>query len=153
MIQFPDELISEYVSHKNLNGENFNWWSFVNMKSDIQTALGFVKLFYPDVLDVEGCFILKNRFFESIFKQWREKETEKSIVEKMVNLYEIKDFFHINVDDNDNQEKLQRAFGEALKQFWTMSFNERYPEKNVKVILFEEYDELFITVYTNDAEI
>ena len=42
---FSDKLIPEYIEWKSVNKETFNWWSFVNMKADLQTALGFAKFF------------------------------------------------------------------------------------------------------------
>lgn len=148
MISIQEDLINEYAEYKKVNGERFNWWSYVNMKSDVQTALGFVKLFYPDIVEVEGYFIIKDRFNQRVFNQWKEREKNKSVVEKMVNLYEVKDFFHINTNENENLEKQLLVFGEALKHFWKQSFVERFPTRNIQVALFEEYGDLFITVYT-----
>lgn len=45
MLTFKDDLVKEYSDFKNVNPGNFSWWSYVNMKSDLQTALVFAKFF------------------------------------------------------------------------------------------------------------
>lgn len=73
---FPDYINSEFKEWKDFNGENFTWWSYVNMKSDLDVALGFVKFFCPDIIIVEGCFLLKDRFFQDIYVDWKESKRE-----------------------------------------------------------------------------
>lgn len=147
---FNNEIISEFIEFKNANEGNFTWWNYVNMKSDIKTALGFVKLFYPDIIEVEGCFLLKDKFSEKYFELWKNDcQNNKTNIEKMINLYQVRDFFHINVDEEDeNLEEQIQALGEALKIFWSLSFKNRFPNREIVVSVFEEDDgELFITVY------
>ena len=40
---FNDDLIKEYQEWKKANPNSFNWGSDVNLKADLQTALGFAK--------------------------------------------------------------------------------------------------------------
>lgn len=121
------------------------------MKSDLETALGFAKFFYPEVIEIDGCFLLKDKYNEEIYKQWKQECKHDLVsIEKMMNLYEIKDFFHINTKFDENENEQLSALGEVLKLFWHMSFKQRFPEKNIKIDVFEEYGgELFITVYEN----
>lgn len=147
MIEFKDELINEYKLWKTANPDNFNWWSYVNMKSDLQTALGFAKFFYPEIIEIDNCFILKDRFSDEIYKQWKSNLESKTEIEKMMNLYEVKDFFHINRNEDENLEDQIATLGKVLQHFWSQSFKERYPLRKIKVDLFDEYGEKFITVY------
>lgn len=39
---FEDDLIREYQEWKTANPNSFNWWSYVNLKADLHTALVFV---------------------------------------------------------------------------------------------------------------
>ncbi|WP_241774582.1 MULTISPECIES: hypothetical protein [Lysinibacillus] len=146
---FNDEINSEFMEFKDVNEGKFTWWSYVNMKSDIKTALGFAKFFYPDVIEVEGCFLLKDKFSEKYFEMWKEEcQKNKVNIEKMMNLYQVRDFFHINVDEDENLEEQIQALGEVLKIFWSLSFKNRFPDREIVVSVFEEEDgELFITVY------
>ncbi|BAQ11818.1 transketolase [Bacillus sp. OxB-1] len=145
---FKDEINEEFMAFKEANEGNFTWWNYVNMKSDIHTALGFAKFFYPDIVEVEGCFLLKDKFSQKNFSRWKEDyQNDKVTIEKMMNLYQVKDFFHINVGEKDLRDPIQ-ALGEALRQFWSLSFKDRFPHRNIVVSVFEEEDgELFITVH------
>lgn len=145
---FDDDIIQEFVEWKKANGEDFTWWNFVNMKADLQTALGFAKFFYPDVLEVEGYFLLKDKYRSDTFKGWKKDcKNNKQCVEKMMNLYEVNDFFTIQQRDDETEEQVH-ALGEALQQLWSLSFEQRFPQRNIVVNLFKEDDGcLFITVF------
>ncbi|CAM3781534.1 hypothetical protein ALPO108162_05480 [Alicyclobacillus pomorum] len=147
-IMFHDSLIPEFVQWKDTNGDDFSWWDYVNLRADLQTALGFAKFFYPDVLEVEGYFLLKDKYKPEIFEEWKaDRKHGKQSVEKMMNLYEVNDFFHINHRDDETDEQVH-GLGEALKLFWTLSFRHRFPGRKIVVSVFEEDDGcLFITVY------
>lgn len=145
---FSDDLIPEYVENKRINKNNFDWWSYVNLKTDLQTALGIAKFFYPEIIEIENCIILKTQFSNSRYEEWKEDcKGNKRDIEKMMNLYEVKDFFHINTKDDGKFYEEIEALADVLKLFWSMSFKNRYPKKNIKVVTFKEYDSLFITVY------
>lgn len=147
MFLFQDDLVNEYSEFKKANPNSFNWWSYVNMKSDLQTALGFAKLFYPEVVEIEDCLILKDRYSHELYNQWKSKSNDKTTIEKMMNLYQINDFFHINRNQDEDEESQQIAFGKVLQHFWEQSFKERFPNRIIKAKVFEEYGDLFITVY------
>jgi hypothetical protein len=148
---FEDELVKEFMEWKNANSNTFTWWNFVNMKADLQTALGFAKFFYPEIIEIDGCFILKDKYDKRIFDAWKaECNDDKTCIEKMMNLYEVADFFHMNTtfDKEEDEEEQIKALGNVLKLFWSMSFKERFPDRKIFVDVFEEYDDqLFITVY------
>lgn len=67
-----------------------------------------------------------------------------SEVEKMCNLFELKDFFHINGENNDIA---LNEFGKVLQISWALNLNQLFPEKEFKIDIFEEYNSLFITLY------
>lgn len=145
---FEDDLIKEYQEWKLANPNSFNWWSYVNLKADLQTALAFAKFFSPELIEKEDCLILKDRYEDGLFNSWMEDcQGNKTEIEKMMNLYELNDFFHINRKDDEEEIQL-RALGEVLKHFWSMTFKLNYPNRNIVIEVFEEYDEqLFITVF------
>jgi hypothetical protein len=73
---------------------------------------------------------------------------EKTCIEKMMNLYQLRDFFHRNTQDDGNLESQIKVLGDVLTLFWSMSFRNRFPGRSIKVKVFEETDgESFITVY------
>lgn len=146
---FDDKLVEEYTEWKNVNPDNFSWWNFVNMKANLDTALAFAKFFSPEIVSVEGYFLLKDKFSKELFESWKKEcNCNKTSVEKMMNLYQLRDFFHINNEYTENEDEKIKTLGEVLQFFWEMSFKNRYPSKQIKVEILEEDDgELFITVY------
>jgi hypothetical protein len=146
---FDDHLIEEYQQWKKANSNSFNWWSYVNMKADLQTALAFAKFFSPELIEKDGCLILEDRYEEKLFHDWKKAcSDDKTSIEKLMNLYELNDFFHINVNDMEDEEGQVNALGNVLKYYWSMAFKQRYPNRNIIIDVFKEYDgQLFITVY------
>ena len=146
MFYFDNNLIEEYAKWKQANDNNFSWWSYVNMKSDLQTALAFTRFFTPKLIQVDECLILEDRFSTDLFEQWK-CQCDKTGIEKAMNSYELKDFFHINTKWDDNWQEQLLVLGEALKYFWSMSFRQQHPQKTIVVDTFEEDDSNYITVY------
>ncbi|URZ06592.1 hypothetical protein [Clostridium felsineum] len=65
-----------------------------------------------------------------------------------MNLYEVRDFFNMNTNyDDENIEEQIEALGKTLKNFWSMSFEKQLPDKKIAIKLFEEDKILCITVF------
>lgn len=143
---FEDSLVEEFTEFQNCN-DFFTWHRFVNMKADIDTALGFAKFFCPDIIIVDGCFLLKDRYNPEIFNRWKQECSNKTDIEKMMNLYELEDFFVTNSNFDEHYTEKALKLGEILKMFWGVSFRERFKDREIVVELISEYNEHFITVY------
>ncbi|WP_346848259.1 hypothetical protein [uncultured Clostridium sp.] len=145
---FEDKIIEEYIIWQKANPKNFSWWNYVNMKSDIQIALGFAKFFYPEIIEIDNCIFIKDNFSSERYEQWKVVCNDKKTLEKAINSYEIKEFFHMNTDfeDKNINEQIQ-ALGNILKKFWTLGFNERFPDMNIVVDIIEDDESLYITVF------
>ncbi|WP_310552148.1 hypothetical protein [Paenibacillus glufosinatiresistens] len=145
---FPEDSIREFVEWKAANPTHFTWWNYLNVKSDLQTALAFARFYYPEIIETEGYFLLKDKFNLEVFKGWKsECNNDKRSVEKMMNLYEVKDFFHININPNEDLIGQTRWLSEVLQLFWSMSFVHRYPGRRINVHIFDDKGSRFITVY------
>lgn len=149
MEMIDPSIISEFTSWKKVNEDSFTWWSYVNMKSDIQLALGFANFFCPDLLLKEDCVLLKDHFDEEVYFDWKkELNGNKTEIEKIMNFYEVRDFFHIHSDENDPfYEEQVKSLAKAIQFFWSLSFNYYFPDKKIVVTVFEEYNTTCITVY------
>ncbi|PJI07261.1 MULTISPECIES: hypothetical protein [Clostridium] len=150
---FSDDLIEEYVDWQKANPNNFTWWSYVNMKADIKTALAFSKFFYAELMEIDGYILLKDNFDFDRYLGWKKFcKNDKNSIERVMNTYEVRDFFHINTDyDDDNIEEQIEALGEMLKFFWSLSFKQQFPNRNIVVELYED-EVLCITVFENVVE-
>lgn len=146
---FDDAISNEFMEWKNANPTTFNWWSYLNLKADLPMALGFAKLYYPEIVEVDGCFLLRDLFSEERYEGWKEEcNGDKTGIEKMMNLYWLYDFFHRNTKDDGCIDEQLIAFGNVLSLFWNMSFKERFPDKRIVVKVFAEADgAMCITVF------
>lgn len=94
---------------------------------------------------------LKDSLSLESYKGWKEEfGTDLSSIEKMINLYEPKDFFIINdindLGSSDKNKKIE-AFAEALCQQWQVSLQERYKNIPFQVQLIREGEDLYITMF------
>jgi hypothetical protein len=67
MALFPDQTIKEYMDYKKANPNHFNWWSYINIKADLQTA--FAKFYYPEIVEEQGYFLLKDKYTEDLLER------------------------------------------------------------------------------------
>ena len=77
------------------------------------------------------------------------KCSREKIPEELTSFYEFVDtIFHINTEITPHYAEKIEALGRCLKFFWETSFCARFPERNIAVDVFREYeDETCITVY------
>jgi hypothetical protein len=151
LLDIDKNVLIDYQDFDKVN-ENWHIGSYLNMNYDLNAAVAFSKLFFPDFIEIEGCIILAIRYDKEVFKQWqKELKGNTSEVEKMCNLYELKDFFHINIKDDQNENYYEKALdylGMSLKNSWDINLSKLYPDRKFKVEVFEEYDSKFITLFT-----
>ena len=77
---------------------------FYKSKIRFTDSARICKVFYPDIIEVDGCFLLKDKYSSKIFKGWKKDcNNNKTDIEKMMNLYEVGDFFHINRNEDENK--------------------------------------------------
>lgn len=144
---FENNLHEKFVEYNTEYENGFTWWNYVNAEADIDMALAFAKFYCPDIMIKDGYFLLADKYDEEIFYGWKNECKNKKEVEQMMNLYSVKDFFHIKADEIKNYDEKVIALGNIMKFFWELGFKKRFPEKSIAVELFEEWDELMITVY------
>lgn len=146
---FDESIVTEFVEWKNANNGKFTWWNFVGFNANIQLALGFSKFFYPEIIIKDDCFLLKDKYDEYIYNGWKKEcRNNKMEIEKMMNLYDVDDFFEERTDFKNTYINQQiEALANAIRLFWSMSFKERFPNKHIVVEVFEYSGTKSITVY------
>ena len=151
LLDINKNILIDYQDFDNVN-ENWNIGSYLNTFYDINSAIAFAKLYFPDFIEEKNCVILSLRYDKGIFEQWhKESKGNVSEIEKMCNLYELKDFFHINPIEFNSEEEYQKVIdvlGEVLKKSWDINLKLLYPNNQFKVVIFEEYESKFITFYS-----
>lgn len=149
-IKFNFSLLDDYKLFEKANNGNWNILSYLNMNYKVEDALAFFKLFVPDFVLHKDCLILSFRYREAIFNQWYEESNgNQTIVEKMCNLYEIKDFFHINTSlETPFLEEKISFLSNFLQYSWQLVLESKYPNK-YKVETFSLDGSRYITIYNN----
>lgn len=146
ILSIDEEKLSSYREFSEINA-NWNILSYLNYNYDINAAIAFSKLFFPDFKIVKDCIVLAFLYNEANFEDWyKEFDGSVPLTEKMSNLYELKDFFHINQEAVDSDMILM--FGNALKKIWEINLKQLFPARNFIVDLFDEYNSQFITFYS-----
>lgn len=145
IINFSANVLKDYSDFEKVN-DNWNMLSYLNYNFDQNTAIAFSKLYFPDFIEYEDCVILSFLFNIENFNEWFEEFSgERRNIEKMCNLYEVKDFFHINSSEMD--EDSLKLFADILSTVWSINLSKLYPQKKFKIDVFKEYESLYITFY------
>ena len=136
LFQIDYNLLKSYNSFSEVN-HTWNIASYLNTFYSTSDAIAFAKLFYPDFEVVDECVILSIRYDKDIFESWK-KECHGNIalIEKMCNLYEVADYFHINdnVQDN-NYDGLLKTLGYILKKAGKSIYRFYFLKDNLKSTL------------------
>ncbi len=146
LIELDKDLLPDYNDFERANND-WNVEKHLNLNYDINAAIAFSKLYFPTFIEYKNCIILESRFNETIFNDWFVKfEGDLIKIEQHCNLYETKDFFHIN--DSDQSIEKNKQLGELLKISWELSLKSLFPNRNSKVYLFEQDGNSYITIST-----
>jgi hypothetical protein len=152
LINFDKNILKEYALWENTNKENWNITSYLNQFYDVNAALAFSKLYFPDFIEERGCIILGFRYNQDVFNQWYEEfKGEAASVERYCNLYEVADYFHINASEYGSEEIYKKSieiFSNVLKTSWEVNCKILFPKRQIKVEELEEYGVKRITLYT-----
>jgi len=152
LINFDKNLLREYSLWEKANENNWEITSYLNQFYDINAALAFTKLYFPDFIEERGCIILGFRYDEKTFNQWYEEfKGEIAPTETYCNLYDVADYFHINVAGYESEEsylEALEAFGNALKTSWELNCKVLFPEREMEVELVGDYGAKRITLHT-----
>jgi len=120
LIDINTDLLRDYKEIKVLNPETWDIGEYLNLKYDMNAALAFSKLYFPDFIEKEGCIILGHRFNEEIFEQWQDHfKGDKRAIESMCNSYEVIDYFHNNkatTESLDLNNQVVDEFAKTLKK-------------------------------------
>ncbi len=146
IIRVDTNLFSEFKDFETVNDD----WSIekhLNFNYNIDDAILFSRLYFPEFIEHKKCIILKERYDKEIFEQWFDEfDGDISKIERMSNLYEVKDLFHIN-NDNISESKINHL-SLLLKKIWQINLDLLFPNRQIKVNVFKEDDDIFITLYS-----
>jgi hypothetical protein len=145
------KILTEYIAWENANKGNWNILSYLNQFYDLNAAIAFSKLFFPDFIERDGCIILEIRYDEKIFNDWYKKFNGNcSKIEHQCNLYEVGDFFHINQSFSSEEiyDESVRELSKILKKSWEINCQLLFTNKKIIVDVFDQYNRTYITLFS-----
>jgi hypothetical protein len=152
LIDFENRILKEYITWERVNESNWNIISYLNQFYDMNAALAFSKLYFPDFVDEKGCVILGFQFDKRIFNQWYEEfKGDISQTEKHCNLYDVQDYFHINpvnYETDEGREEAINSFANVLKVSWETSCKLLFPNRQMVVEIYNQYGATKITLFS-----
>jgi hypothetical protein len=67
-------------------GGSVGLWDYASKEGGATLAFAFASLFWPGLVEVEGCILLAQRFDETAFRQWRGQfGDDREAIERMMN--------------------------------------------------------------------
>ena len=146
-------LLNEYEDWKKAN-KDWNISDYLYLNYNMNTAIAFGKLYFPDFIEKDGCIILNFRYNENTFLAWK-KHFNNDIkgIEFKCNFFEVKDYFNYTKDNYESLDAYNIAldeFAKILKKSWEKNLKLLYPNREMIVDVWDEYNTTRITLFTNN---
>jgi hypothetical protein len=118
---------------------NFSIWSYLNLRADFDLAAAFSKLFWPDLVEADGCVFLSERYQPENFADWKERfNGDQQRIEAMINHVHVWDMFLNSPKDVDYPKQLHQYLAEVLAVCWKHALQEAFPDKKFVVSVFDD---------------
>lgn len=136
--------MSNYQEWKQANGNEFSLWDYLAGVANVEVALAFTKLFFPDVVEYEGGIFLSEAFNQEIYEQWKAKlGTDIAAIERVINHQHVDDI--LPGADKVGIENLS-YLGHKIKQMWEYHLNSLYPNR-IQVLCNQDEDTVVVTFH------
>lgn len=145
-------LLKEYNDIKKLNPDNWDIASYLNLKYDMNAAIAFSKLYFPDFIEKDGCIILGFLYDKITFNEWYERfNGDTTAIESMCNSYDVMDYFGLNRSQDESPDLFNQIideFAKILKKSWEANCKLLFPERKMIVEVYDQYNTTRITLFT-----
>jgi hypothetical protein len=135
------------------DGRGIDLESWIGCDGDIEHAIGYGELFWPDFVEHNDCVLYAPFNKDSYLGFMQQTSGNRRAVESVMNHRHILDLFAIS--DNEPSREQVVYLGRLLKEMWTAKLKHEFPEKHFVVSFPEdENTELWdyeITFYQNRA--
>lgn len=147
-ISLNADQLSDFQQWKKANGDDFSLWDYLFGSANIEIAIAFTKLFWPDFVEHEGGIFLSEAFDSQIYEQWKiELGNDVAAIEQVMN--------HQHVDDilpgaqNASSDNLL-YLGQALAQMWESRLKSLYPQRRFQVKCDRDEDTVVVTFFQDN---
>ena len=146
---------STIVEYGELERFNKEWdiSSYLNMKYEMNVAIALSKLYFPNFIEKENCVVLDFRYNEHTFKEWHKHfKGDIKKIEFMCNYYDVQDYFttsELNYETDEQYFLAVEQFGKILQRIWQINLDLLFPQRTMKVDLWEEENVLKISLFSD----
>ncbi|WP_304942852.1 hypothetical protein [Vallitalea guaymasensis] len=122
----------------------------VSNSCSIEDVLAISNLFNPEIIIVEDCIFISEFYNNNIENLKEQFNDDRQQIEMFVNSWSLEDFFLLSQNDTLAKKEVIKKFGDILKYFWRLRFNELFPNRQIVVRVDKEImgeNGLTITVY------
>ena len=145
-VALDPSLLPDYQSWQRAQSGEFTLWNYIDVRTDLQVAAAFGKLFWPDFIEHDGYVLLAEQFDPASVAQWRQElGDDRAAVERMVNHVHVYDLFNNNPADTD-KTALAAYLGQVLAQCWHHALHAAFPDKRFTVEYTSEPDDYGPTI-------
>lgn len=144
-ISLNTEQILDFQQWKKANGDEFSLWDYLFGVSNIEIAIAFTKLFWPDIIEREGGIFLSEAFNPEIYEQWKAKfGNDITSIERVMNHQHIDDM--LPGADKVGVDNLY-YLGVAIAQMWQSRLKSVYPERRFEVCCDRDENTVIVMFY------
>ena len=130
-ISLNAEQLTDFQQWKKANDNDFSLWDYLFGSANIEIAIAFTKLFWPDFVEHEGGIFLSEAFDSQIYEQWKiELGNDVAAIEQVMNHQHIDDI--LPGAENASTDNLL-YLGQALAQMWESRLKSLYPQRRFQV--------------------
>jgi hypothetical protein len=124
---------------------DLNPWDYLRQHCDAELGALFSTLFWPSLVEIDGCVLLARQFDPETFGRWREHFAgDLSAVEAMVNHVHVYDLFETSGADLDLA--VYEQVGQTLLRCWTARVQTAFPARTFAFRYATEPDEYGPTI-------
>lgn len=130
-ISLNADQLTDFQQWKKANDNDFSLWDYLFGSANIEIAIAFTKLFWPDFVEHEGGIFLSEAFDSQIYEQWKiELGNDVAAIEQVMNHQHIDDI--LPGAENASTDNLL-YLGQALAQMWESRLKSLYPQRRFQV--------------------
>lgn len=144
-ISLNKEQLLNFQQWKKVNGDNFSFWDYLFGVSNVEIAIIFTKLFWPDFVEHEGGIFLSEAFNIQIYEQWKaQMGNDITSIERVINHQHIDDI--LPGADKVGTDNLC-YLGQAITQMWESRLKLLYPDRRFEVCCNRDEDTVIVMFY------
>jgi hypothetical protein len=126
------EGLPDYLQWVKTNGPGFTPLKYLRCVANLELAVAFTHLFWPNFVEHDGGIFLADGFDEPNYQDWRRTESRTN-TEKVMNHRHMQDLLQGEISAAN-----LRHLAETLVAMWKCRLASLYPGRNIVVEMIEE---------------